>query len=173
MAVYTVHQPPPREGETSPNPDRFVLVRDGFHAWAFLLGPLWMLWRRLWLVLVLFLVALAALEAGLRYAGAGGGGRMLVMLAVALLLGLEAGTLQRWTLRRRGFRDIGVVVGDDVEAAERRFFSGWMDDGQPSSHRPLPSPAAPAQTPPRRPAGGGQGGSNDVIGLFPDSGPAR
>mgnify|MGYP003424990489 CR=1 FL=1 len=30
MAVYTIHEPPLRKGETSPDPDRFVLVRDGF-----------------------------------------------------------------------------------------------------------------------------------------------
>ena len=34
------------------DPERFVFVRDGFHFWAFLLAPLWLLWHRLWLVLV-------------------------------------------------------------------------------------------------------------------------
>ena len=31
---------------------RFVFVRDGFHFWALLLGPLWLLWHRLWLALL-------------------------------------------------------------------------------------------------------------------------
>ena len=35
-----------------------MFVRDGFYFWAFLLGPLWMLWRRLWLVLVVYLVGI-------------------------------------------------------------------------------------------------------------------
>jgi hypothetical protein len=167
MAVYTVHQPPLRKGETSPDPDRFVLVRDGFHAWAFLLGPLWMLWRRLWLVLVLYLVAVAAIEVGLRLLGVGAGGQTLAMLAVALLLGLEAGTLQRWTLRRRGFREVGVVVGDDVEAAERRFFSGWTDEAPDRTSNPgfLASPLGLG--------GRDKGGGNDIIGLFPEAGPTR
>ena len=43
MPTYTVHQPPPRKGEAASAPERFVFVRDGFHFWAFLLGPLWML----------------------------------------------------------------------------------------------------------------------------------
>ena len=43
MAVYTVHEPPPREGEAArATPTRFVFVRDGFYFWAFLFGPLWM-----------------------------------------------------------------------------------------------------------------------------------
>src|SRR5687768_3953512 len=55
MAVYTVHEPPhedPAEADT----DQFVFVRDGFYFWAFLFGPLWMIWRRLWLVLLLYLI---------------------------------------------------------------------------------------------------------------------
>ena len=51
MAVYTVHEPPPKR--TRPrDPERFVFVRDGFSFWAFLLAPLWLLWHRLWLVLL-------------------------------------------------------------------------------------------------------------------------
>ena len=66
MTTYTVHEPPARAGEAAGDPDRFVFVRDGFYFWAFLFGPLWLLWRRLWLVLLLYLVAIeAALHVGL------------------------------------------------------------------------------------------------------------
>ena len=43
MPTYTVHEPPPRKGETVTAPERFVFVRDGFYVWAFLLAPLWLL----------------------------------------------------------------------------------------------------------------------------------
>src|SRR5258708_875014 len=56
MKIYTVHVPVTRDGEVSTNPDRFRFVRDGFHFWAFALGPIWMLWRGLWLVLLIYLV---------------------------------------------------------------------------------------------------------------------
>jgi hypothetical protein len=46
MAVYTVHEPPMKAEQSQPDPERFVFVRDGFSFWAFLLPPLWMLWRR-------------------------------------------------------------------------------------------------------------------------------
>ena len=53
MAVYTVHEPLPRDGARSaPEPERFVFVRDGFSFWALLFGPLWMLRHRMWLVLL-------------------------------------------------------------------------------------------------------------------------
>ena len=51
MPTYTVHAPPPTPGRTARDPERFVFVRDGFHFWAFLLAPLWLLAQRLWLVL--------------------------------------------------------------------------------------------------------------------------
>ena len=53
MPVYTVHEPPPRDSDDAADAaDRFVFVRDGFSFWAFLFAPLWMLWHRLWLVLL-------------------------------------------------------------------------------------------------------------------------
>ncbi len=73
-------------------------MRDGFHFWAFLLAPLWMLWHRLWLVFVGFVVVTVALQLALYALGVGGGGRLLAYALLALLVGLEAGTLRRWTL---------------------------------------------------------------------------
>jgi hypothetical protein len=80
-----------------------------------------------------------------------------IALAVALLVGSEAASLQRLKLQRRGFALCGVVVGDDLEAAERRFFSALT--GVPKDPRPMPAPGPPAQT-----------GVPDVIGLFPHPG---
>ena len=51
MPTFTVHQPPPRPGEAAIAPERFVFVRDGFHFWAFVLAPFWLLRYRLWLAL--------------------------------------------------------------------------------------------------------------------------
>src|SRR5258708_39917726 len=51
MPVYTVHAPK-AQGADFRATDRFVFVRDGFHLWAALLGPVWLIWHRLWLALV-------------------------------------------------------------------------------------------------------------------------
>jgi hypothetical protein len=166
MAVYTVHQPPLRKGGTAPDPDRFVLVRDGFYFWAFLFGPLWMIWRRLWLVLVLFVAAMIGLGLALQALGAPVLVRALAMLAVALLVGLEAATLRRWTLARRGWTNIGVVVGDDLESAERRFFAHWIESGGAALQGPAGKPQA---VPPRM----AKDGAPDVVGLFPQPGQPR
>jgi hypothetical protein len=166
MAVYTVHQPPRRKDGTAPDPDRFVLVRDGFYFWAFLFGPLWMIWRRLWLVLVLFVAAMIGLGLALQASGAPVSVRALAIVAVALLVGLEAATLRRWTFARRGWINIGVVVGDDLESAERRFFAYWIESGGA-----VPQGAAgKSQTASPRMA---KDSAPDVVGLFPQPGQPR
>jgi len=167
MAVYTVHEPPPRGDEAAADPVRFRFVRDGFHFWAFVLGPVWMLWHRLWLVLVGYLAISAALHAGLWLAGVTSGTRFIVGLLVSFLIGLEAPTLRRWTLARRGWRTIGVVSAEDAETAERRFFDAWTGrmDRPGAWDIPAAAPAAAFPAPvASRPS---------VIGLFPEPGAPR
>ncbi|MGE0037306.1 MAG: DUF2628 domain-containing protein [Xanthobacteraceae bacterium] len=177
MAIYTVHEPPLKRDETEPDPARFVFVRDGFYFWAFLLTPLWMLRHRLWLVLVCYALISAALTIILRTADASGTVSAVVGLLVAILAGCEAATLRRFTLARRGFRPVGLVVGDDLDSAERRFFETWtagarrsaiLPPGAPGS--PVASAVAPGVTAAaalRRPPG------NEVLGLFPQPGAPR
>jgi len=166
MAVYTVHEPRLRSGAVAPDPERFVFVRDGFYVWAFLLTPLWLIWNRLWLVLLVYLVVIFGIAQALHHAGVQPGGRSLVMLLISFLIGLEAGTLRRFTLARRGFRNVGLVSGTNIEAAERRFFSDWAAPGPGRSsgsggRPPTPLPSSPAfHTPP-------------VVGLFPEPSGSR
>src|SRR5437588_2836733 len=125
MAIYTVHEPPRREEQSAPGPERFVFVRDGFAFWAFLLAPLWMLRHRLWLVFLLYLLLMLALQVALGAIGASTTVMIVVGVLIALLIGFEAATLRRFTLARRGWRNLGIVSGDDLESAERRFFDAW------------------------------------------------
>ena len=170
MAVYTVHQPPVKKYESSPDPERFEFVRDGFSFWAFLFGPLWMLRHRMWLVLVGYVVLVVALELTLRAMGATGSVKFLAGVLMAILIGMEAGTLRRFTLGRRRWKHIGLIVGDDRESAERRFYDSWVK-GETLAPSPVaPSAATPLAPPamPRAPAG-----APDVIGLFPQPGAPR
>ena len=171
MAVYTVHQPPAR-GASARDAERFVFVRDGFSFCAFIAAPLWMLWHRMWLVFAAYVVIAVGLIAGRAALGVSPAALVVVGLSVAILIGLESSTLRRFTLRQRGWNNVGVVSGDDVEDAERRFFGAWLREApsrQPAASRPPPLPAAssaPASAPrAARPP--------DVIGLFPEPGGRR
>ena len=170
MAIYSVLEPPLKRPEARRGPERFAFVRDGFHFWAFLLAPLWMLWHRLWLVFVGFVVVTVALQLALHALGVGGGGRLLAYALLALLVGLEAGTLRRWTLMRRGWREAGIVSGDRREAAERRFFDAWTGSGVEADARPPESFLAPARS---ALAARQSNRSSDIVGLFPEPGAPR
>jgi len=168
MAVYTVHEPPLRRYESLAAPERFAFVRDGFVFWAFLWGPLWMLRHRMWLVLIGYVVVFGLLQFALYFFGVSDTVKAIAGLLLDVLVGIEAGTLRRFTLGRRGWRNVGVVVGDDVEMAERRFFDAWVNrsSSKPESAPPSSPPAVP---PSYRLAPG----SPEIIGLFPESGTPR
>jgi Protein of unknown function (DUF2628) len=171
MAIYTVHEPPLKAHEAAPDPERFVFVRDGFTFWAFLLGPVWMLWHRLWLVLLGYVVVMVALQVVLQWIGAPGPVVFAVNLLVALLVGFEAATLRRFALARRRWRTLGAVAGERLEAAERRFFDVWFKgphDDEALARMRGSTMSASAVPILRRPQA-----APEVIGLFPQPGVRR
>ena len=176
MPVYTVHAPV-TSGADFAATDKFTFVRDGFHFWAAVAGVIWLAWHRLWLALLGWIVLLAAVDFGLSALGVSSGRIFVVNALLALLLGFEAASLQRWTLSRRKWRQLDIVVADDQESAERRFFERWttgqrglvndqwaIDRGAPPPTRNIPG--QPFSKPPPLPQGG-------IIGLFPEPGGSR
>jgi hypothetical protein len=176
MPVYTVHAPLTAGTDARRATDRFVFVRDGFHFWAFVLGPLWLAWHRLWLALVGYIAIWVGVAVALSLLRAGAGTRFTVTLLIALLMGFEAVSLWRWTVSRRKWRQLDVVVADDEETAERRFFDRWTSrqgnagNDQPAVDRGAPPPTRdiPGQGFSRPPSPHG-----DIIGLFPQPGASR
>jgi Protein of unknown function (DUF2628) len=165
MAIYTVHAPASYGIDPRVTADKVVFVRDGFYVWAFAAAIVWLIWHRLWLALVGYIALSVAAELGLRYIGASSGTRLLVMIVLAFLVGLEAGSLRRWKLSRGKWRQLDVVSGKDEEEAERRFFDRTTtierDGASPgtSTMHPLPRSSLNPQ--------------NDVVGLFPQPGAPR
>src|ERR1700734_2676356 len=176
MPVYTVHAPRSNNADLRAT-DRFAFVRDGFHVWAALLGVVWLAWHRLWLALIGWIVLMAAVDVAMVRLRVGGGTILLADILLALLLGFEAASLKRWTLSRRHWRQLDIVVADDEEAAERRFFDRWtarqrvttndqpaVDRGGPPPTRDVPGP--PFSKPPPL-------AQSEIIGLFPQPGASR
>ena len=165
MPVYTVHEPPRRNSDDDmlEHAGRVAFVRDGFHFWAFLLTPLWMLRHRLWIEFILYALIVGGVTFALRRLGIAASAGGWVALLIAILVGLEASSLRRWKLARRGFEQVGIVVSDSLEDAERRFFDHWGDlpeRTEPTFAPPPPSPFGP-------PPASASAPSTDVIGLFP------
>ena len=69
MPAFAVLEPPARNRSASEHADRFIFLGERFSLGAFMFGPLWMIWRRLWLVLIIYLIVLGLIEFGLRRLG--------------------------------------------------------------------------------------------------------
>jgi hypothetical protein len=169
VTLYTVNAPPPRDGTTA-DPADLVFIKDGF-CWPALFFPeIWLIVRRLWLVLILYVVVAVALIALSRVMSGDWPGLLIVL--ARFLFALEANGLRRWTLERHGYRLVGVAEGRGLEEAELRFFSEWSEGASaPKAETPMvppPPPSPPPQQPWQpTPEDGG------VVGMFPTAGGAR
>jgi len=162
MATYAVFEPPLKErsagnADTLAHAERFRFVRDGFSWLAFLFTPFWMLFNRLWLAFICYILLMAVIGVGAMFVGIVGGAVTLASLALALLIGFEASTLQRRKLLRWRWRDRGIVVADGRDTAEQRFFDRWVMETKAAA--PL-TEAAVARAP-------AYDNDSHVIGMFP------
>jgi hypothetical protein len=105
MRLYTVHASP--DAEAAP-----VLLREGFALWAFCLGFLWCLWKRLWWEALGLLAASVALVVLLPDPF-----ELSALVALHLLAGFEARDRLRAKLARRGLVEQGVVAAPDLDLA--------------------------------------------------------
>jgi hypothetical protein len=155
MTIFTVHVP--RDPvEPLVLAERVRFVADGFSWGAFVLGPLWLLWNRLWLALVLWIVA-----AGLVWLLCALGFRPVTLLGLGLMIeylfGLEGNGLLASALRDRGLVLTDVVVASGCEAAARSYFRRL------AQARPAAAAAAERMPP-------GRGDNDEFVGLSPDAG---
>ena len=160
MKTYTLHLPSDAVPGDAEALERAVLVRDGFSWGAFFFTALWFFAHRLWLAGLGILVLLVAFDLGLAALGVQPAAATLAHLLLSVLIGLEANSLRRWTLRRLGRPAVDVVAASDRDEAETKVFARWLS-AQPVRHRPVASgaplsvPVAPYRAP------------DPVIGFFP------
>ncbi|MDB5545793.1 MAG: hypothetical protein JWO64_2942 [Hyphomicrobiales bacterium] len=154
MNVYTVHLKGSHDDLASL--ERVVFVRDGFSWAALIFGPLWLLWNRLWLALVVWLALEGALVIWNAFAPPTHSVTAVLQLLMHLALGFEASQLRRGALARRRFQDVGLVQGRRLMEAERAFFLEAINSS--SNAHPEASGASTRTRPP------------EMIGLFPSAG---
>jgi len=170
VTVYTVYEPPGDETDLAARAAKIAFVKEGFSWPALFVPAFWLIFQRMWLELIVFLVVILALpwlfgggEHGQEIAG-------WATVALTVLFAFEANDLRGWALQRRGYRFAAVTAGRDRMEAERTFFTAWLPEQQRAARRLAP-PAmtgAPSGAPkdkalvPTR-----QSGGDEVIGSFP------
>ena len=158
MASYVVMEPPARTrqgGTGQGGGERAALVRDGFHFLAFLLPAVWLLFNRLWIEALLVIAVSMALSGLGSMAGFGGAAPALALL-VSLYVGFEGSALRLAALRRRGWREWGVVEADSAADAEIRYLAEALT-GEDELLAPTPVAAGPAAP---------RGAPQPALGLF-------
>lgn len=171
MATFLVLEP--ADGaRTQAAAERVVFLREKFSFWAFILTPFWLLRHRLWLGFLAWLVAFIAIAVIGSMLGFGPYGALAASFFPSLVFGMEATNLRARKLMRRGYRDAGVVIAEDLEMAERRFFESWKNT--PASESPVKSdyPYAPDAAPPAYPDAklAVASAEQNIIGMFPTPG---
>jgi hypothetical protein len=156
MRVYSVHAPPDEPVAA----EKFVFLKDGF-SWPALFFPvLWILWHRLWLTLVWYVVFVLVVAWAGRLGGEGLG--LAVALLGSLLFALEANNLLRQALDARGFTEVGGASGRNYEEAETRFITEWGE------RRDMPTPREAMARAAYSPEARAHGADEPILGLFPE-----
>ncbi|TPI77621.1 DUF2628 domain-containing protein [Mesorhizobium sp. B2-8-9] len=143
MAIYVVMAPP-----AGNKAEDAIFVRDSFTWLGFLVAPLWLAWHRMWIEAALTFIVMAILSVAGERLGLEGAGSLLSLL-VSLYVGFEGQGLRIASLRRRGWREWGVIEAGNLADAETRHV---LETGEESEEQPLPrivpdaSQARPPQT---------------------------
>ncbi len=133
------------------------MFRVGFVWPALVFGPLWLLARRLWRPLALWIVVAALAGAATAYGLLNPGAAFWLYVLAALYLGFEGRALEAAELTRGGRPLADIVCAVDSSGAEHAFFARAADLAE--APRPPASPRGPAADAPHA-----------VIGLFPEAG---
>lgn len=163
MKTYLVFEPSEGDRDAAAA-DRVVFLREKFRWLALIFGPFWLLWNRLWLAFFFWLIAVLVLAAVAYIAGLNDEASAVLMWLPTLVAAFEGTELLRRKLLRRGFREAGVTVAQDLEDAERRYFADWEGGAPAAKAKPPVAPPTPVMSAPF---------SNPVIGLFPEPGGRR
>jgi hypothetical protein len=155
MKAFTIHARP------DDSPERFTFVKDGF-SWPALFVPIfWILWHRLWLTLLFYVVFVLLVAWTGRLAGESAAAW--VAIIGALLFAFEANNIRRLSLESRGFDEMGFASGRDLDEAELRFFDRWAS-GAAAPATKAAAIARAAYSPQAR----AHAADEPILGLFPE-----
>jgi hypothetical protein len=174
VATFLVFEP--TDGKRTPaSVERVVFLREKFSPLAFIFTPFWLLIHRLWLGFLIWLVVFIAINWAGSKLGFGPYAVLAASFFPSLLFGMEAVNLRARKLLRNGYRDAGVVIADDIETAELKFFETWKTDGSDNAPVKTDYPEPPSSAPPAYPETkiAAVSAEPGVIGLFPTPGAQR
>jgi hypothetical protein len=149
VTVYSVYEPSAQPADSALRADRLAFVKEGFSWIALLVPALWLIFYRMWIELIVFVLGFAALQWA--FGTSEQGQRLFGWVSFALCVLF-------------GYRLVGVASGRGRSQAELSFFQTWLaEQARPirtTERAPERREGQVAQPSPR-------GEPEEVIGLFP------
>lgn len=128
MAFFEAFQNPSKAHNGDFANGNIVLVKDGFCWPALFFTPFWLMFRGMWLVLILY-IGVSLIFIGLSGAGyISAEASFWVQIGLSLLFAFEANFLRKWTMQRGNYRHIGVSLGSNLKQAEVNFFKQFSGE---------------------------------------------
>jgi hypothetical protein len=125
---YTVYEPPEPSTDRIDRAVELRFVKDGFQVPAAVAAPFWLAAHKLWLALAGYVVVVALLLLADEWLELPVYLLPLLIVALHLVVGFEADTVERATLEGRGWTSAGTVTGTSANECERRFFERWLPE---------------------------------------------
>ena len=142
VTVYSVYEPASEAPDAEARAEALQFVKEGFSWPAFFVPALWLIYCRMWIEFVLFIVIFGALQWALGLDKPGHDIFGWLLMGLFALFAFEANDLRGAALERRGYRLIGVAEGRDRTQAELSFFDTWLpQQGRQDADRAKPRTA--------------------------------
>ena len=102
-----------------------IAVNDKFSLFAFIAPYIWMMYKRLWLpLLMLFGLQVVLFSLGYMLFGTENavGFHMVLSFLIALYIGFEAHKIEGFSLKQKGFQQAALLIAQDHQEAIYRYF---------------------------------------------------
>jgi hypothetical protein len=147
MASFVIMEAP--DNKPGAPEEKIEVIRDGFSFWAYLFNFVWLFWHRLWIEGIVVFAAMAVMSTFRIWPNFEFMTSVLAFL-ISLFVGLEGNNLRVAALRRRGWREVGVIAAASRADAELRFIAenrsavapAPVTHAPPSSNRMTPGRTA-------------------------------
>ena len=163
MASYTIYEKPGLSAEEAIS--SAILVKNRYSMLAFFFPLIWLLIKRLWWILLVYLIVMVPVVALDAFLPTWSG--MLVTLLIGLWFSVEAPNLVGWSLERKGYVEVATLFAEDTDHCERRYAQARMAMAAQKSqagHRPIETRPMTARS---DQVSRHHGSDAPVIGLFP------
>ncbi|SFO37379.1 Protein of unknown function [Cohaesibacter marisflavi] len=135
MASYTIYEKPGFSLDQTV--ESAVILKNHYSALAFFLPVLWMLFKRLWWVLLgycLFMIPLWSLYDTLPLWS-----EMLISLIISVWISVEAPNLIGWQLERKGYQEVVTLYAEDQEHCEQRYIAFRLEAADRADKKETPT----------------------------------